>query len=323
MQALCDKAFANAAFAGDEHVDIGLCELGKGLAQHIDFARLSQNRTAVRCGGLFAQAAVFKHQRPLVERAAQRSDQSIAVERLRQEIIGTAADEIDGRRDIVVAGHHDNRQFGVAAHQAVEQAAAIEAGHAQVGNHNTCEIGVDPCQRRFGVGKFERIPLFEFEHLPQRTTDIRLVVDNRDGGHTVRRHGATFSMMTNLAPRADGARRSSPPKPAMISWQMTSQRPRPSSFEVVNGWNRRSRMSGAIPGPESWSTIVAKSPETATSIALIRAVSAPISPSAVAAFCRATGIDQILLKNSHLPWFPMTFGNNDSSALRMPHHSCL
>jgi hypothetical protein len=30
----------------------------------------------------------------------------------------------------------------------------------------------------------------------------------------------------------------------------------------------------------------------------------------------------ILLKNSHLPRWPLIFGSNDSSALRMTHHSC-
>ena len=140
-----DQLLAGAAFAANQHRDIGvrdaldqIAHLGHPLAvaeQHAVFGLRLQ---------LLAQRGDFAAELALLERVGQRHFEIGVVERLADEIGGAELHRLDDGRGAALARQHDHRHFAIDFLERRERVEAVHrAGHDDVEDHRRGPLGVD------------------------------------------------------------------------------------------------------------------------------------------------------------------------------------
>ena len=175
-------------------------------------------------------------------------------------------DRVGERRGVAVRGDHDPDRLRVDRGRAREELGARHAGHAVIGDHHRHRLGVDDLEPLLAARRGE-----DRELAPERELEdpqvLGLVVDVEDRilaqlaehlgvrPHRAPRpaHPAPGSAAPRACPRRGSDSSSSrPPCSSTIRRLIESPSPEPRpTLVVTNGSNRRSRTSGATPGPSS------------------------------------------------------------------------
>src|SRR3989454_370256 len=212
-------------------------------------------------------------------RAVQRRDELIAVDRLLDEVVGAAAQGANREVFLAVACDHEGGRVGPAPQDLGQERETVHARHPDIGDDRVVVAGGDPVERRHcRVGRVHRDPIHsEPERLGKRLQQSRVVVDNEN---VQRCHGAEVSLsagkgnwMRNVAP-SPGVLTIEivPPCSLTIPYVMDKPRPVPfpTSLVVKNGSKIRCSSPDGIPCPVSTNaiSIVAEPTEAETRIAL-------------------------------------------------------
>ncbi|MNP02041.1 hypothetical protein D3C76_938790 [compost metagenome] len=187
MQAARDQFLAAAGFAADQHVDRRRSQLqhlpaqglqGRGDAEQARLDVLAQVR-------LFAQLAVLQHQPALVHGAAQALQQGLRAEGFFQEIVGAFAHGLDRHRHVAVAGEEDHWQIAIQLLRPLQQAEAIQTGHAHIAQHHAGKVAAELLQAILGAGEQLHLEAGQLQPLLHRFADARLVVDDHHRIHSL------------------------------------------------------------------------------------------------------------------------------------------
>ena len=105
------------------------------------------------------------------------------LERLLDVVEGAQLDRLDGAVDRAVRGDHDDRHVGVLGHHAPQEAHAVEARHAQVGDERgDVLVAVDERQGLLAVARLEHLVAVTCEDGAEHFAQVQLVVGEDDAG---------------------------------------------------------------------------------------------------------------------------------------------
>ena len=176
-----DHFLAGAGLAGDEH--------RRGAGRHgLDhLAEVAHQAAAADDAGqavalfeLLTQVGVLGAQPALLERRLEHVQQLLELERLADEVGGTALDGIDRVLDGAVAGHDDADDPRITSQRGVEHLAAVDAGQAQIRNQDVEGKALQLVERLLtGRGLGDCKPLFREAFGDHRTQGI-FVVDEEE-----------------------------------------------------------------------------------------------------------------------------------------------
>ena len=82
-----------------------------------------------------------------LDRALERGDEVVAVDRLRDEVVRAAAERPDGEVVLAVAGDQERRRSGPHLPDLLEQGEAVHPGHLDVGHDRVVVDLLDPLER--------------------------------------------------------------------------------------------------------------------------------------------------------------------------------
>jgi hypothetical protein len=126
-----------------------------------------------------AQPAVFEHQPPHVERAADAGDQMIGGERFGDEVPRALLERGDRGGNVAVPGHQDDGQLRVARCDRLRHRMAVHARHPDVADDHAGEVGAE--LRQCGTRVRERLDLDpgDRETVGQRGPQPVVIVDQQ------------------------------------------------------------------------------------------------------------------------------------------------
>ena len=127
------------------------------------------------------ELAVSLAQRPRLERAVEREEHLVHVERFRDVLVRSRLDGADGESLRPVRGEQDHGQALVALVDDAQELHAVHLGHGEVRHHCVCAI--EKLERlRSGTGE-ERLPAAALHELSQRSAHRGLVIDEQHTWH--------------------------------------------------------------------------------------------------------------------------------------------
>ncbi len=197
MQGVGHQFLAGAGLASHQHRQRGLGQATDGAEQRAHGrARTDQGR-ADRAGlGAVRVASRQLRRRGIGTRqgACGQGHRVVQVERLGQELMGTAAECTGGAGHVGVGRHHDHGQLWVRLLELVQQHQSVVAGHAHVGEQQVgCAALLQRLQRRGGVLETGHLIAGVAQRSGQHEADRAIVVDHPDArrgerftGHGVR-----------------------------------------------------------------------------------------------------------------------------------------
>ncbi len=126
-----------------------------------------------------------------------RRDQLVLVERLLEEIHGTALHGADARGHTAVARDEDDRQRMARLSQPGLQIESSESGHADVEDETGRPRGARVVQERLRRRKGDGVQPDRADQTTERAADARVVVDDvhgrlAHGGHSLSSHGSSM-----------------------------------------------------------------------------------------------------------------------------------
>src|SRR5215472_16840768 len=125
----CGKLFTAARRTHDEDPTVGRRDFLDRLAQLVDRRGMPDQRRGERSELLELPHLAFKPR--IFKGAFSDQQQSVGLERLLDEVVGTTLDRGHRSLDIAMTGNHDDRQFGVLLLETIEQLQTIEAAALQ------------------------------------------------------------------------------------------------------------------------------------------------------------------------------------------------
>ena len=176
------QLLAAAVLAGDEDPGVGRSDASHQLADLRQRGAVT-NHGEARVGDLgeaLAQPGVLAREAPVIERALDRHQEAIGIERLLEEVKGPVLHRLHGRGDRAVAGDHHHTHVRILLLQLLQRLDAIDPLHLDVEQDQVERTEPEGRQRlapRTGGGNL--IPLVA-EHLRQDVANRALVVDHQD-----------------------------------------------------------------------------------------------------------------------------------------------
>ena len=183
VQAARDQFLAGAGFALDQHVGVGIGDVGDQFAQLLHGRRTTDDALLQRLapGQLAPERADFAGQAALFQSTAHDIDQALGGEGFFHEVIGAIAHRANGHADVAVTGDQHHRQAGVALFEPREQLQAIDAGQADVADDDAGEILVDALQGLLGAGHADAVDVFQGQRLLAAEQYMGIVFDDQNG----------------------------------------------------------------------------------------------------------------------------------------------
>ena len=215
MNVARERFLARARGPRDEHAAAGWRHLLRRRAQGIHRGGVANH------GGLVADAqaklGVLPFQTRRLERTRHQDEQPIGLERLLDEVIGTALDGGYRGFNIAVPADHENGQFRMHGAHALKQLHAIELAALEPDVENgqrRRRHGIDQRERACAIGGNARRVALVCKDVGEQRADIRLVIDDQDfGWHQALRFETIRSASEALSPRAANARPIRAPPP--------------------------------------------------------------------------------------------------------------
>jgi len=129
----------------------------------------------------------FDLERAGFQRTLDENFKPLDVDGLREEIDRAALHRFDGRFDVAVGGHHQNRRPVRERQRFVDDLEAGFPGHAQVGDDHIERLRVHEVERLVGIGRDRDVVVVD-QRLLQTFPGMLLVVDDQDArDHGIRK----------------------------------------------------------------------------------------------------------------------------------------
>ena len=129
---------------------------------------------------LLEQTSVLGAQTSALHQVLDRADEGRAVEGLEQIVARTELHRVDGGLHIDDTGHHDNVLLGVAFLDAVDQIAAVHAGHHEIREDDVESRLLEDSDRLLAAARGLRLPTFLGQQILDQFAKVSLVVDRED-----------------------------------------------------------------------------------------------------------------------------------------------
>src|SRR4029079_5145058 len=221
---------------------------GEHMAEHLALARGQPLEIAGEAG------LALELRAPLgaaLRRCANRLHKQLVVERLLDEVEGSALERRSRRRDVAVRGQHHDWPAEPPSRELALHVDARQAGHPQVEQHAVGGLRARPLEKRLARRELARREAMQAQQQRERIAHGVVVVDDRDQRGVARRHCASGTVKQNALPGARVSCQRRPPCASTIERLIASPSPVPLAFVITNGSNSASAISGEIPGPLS------------------------------------------------------------------------
>ncbi len=113
-------------------------------------------------------------------RLAEGEQQLGGLEGLREVVVGAAAHRLEREFLGAIRGHQDQRGVGTPPRQLRQQRETVDAGHAQIAEHDVGHRVLDPRQRIGAIAREARLVAFRAQHERQALPERLVVVHDQD-----------------------------------------------------------------------------------------------------------------------------------------------
>ncbi len=183
MHRLRHHLFPHAGWPDDKRIRFGGTK-GADQAAEVDHGGAAARKPRLKVVTLArhgAEAAIFYHQCPALQRTAQGGGETLRGEGLFDEVIGPPPHRFDGKADLGMAGDQDDGEIAVRERQAFQKGHSVHAGHSDVRDHGAGEARPDQQQGGRGAGEGLDSEVRQFQRLFGRPAHRLVVVDEKDG----------------------------------------------------------------------------------------------------------------------------------------------
>jgi hypothetical protein len=185
---------ARTTLAGDEHRRIAFRDALDDLIDALHFRTRPEQvveRAGSRDGG--PQALHLFTELVMLERAIQRYDDGIHVERLRDEVVSTGPDRRDRGVHAPVSGDDDDRNVRTIRHDPLAELYSGGRAEVQIGDHDAEVFSLHGRERRRGASDGDRSEVFQPKPLLEERRHRVIIFDDQDSPHAGSPFGSRIS----------------------------------------------------------------------------------------------------------------------------------